>query len=81
MDPSTAHQIFGRPVGRGSTTAASSTPSPTRTTWGILRRKEKYDQIPEDNVIWVDQGQKSSQKEETIAPRHARYWSEGQFLQ
>jgi superfamily II DNA/RNA helicase len=80
VDPSTAHQIFGR-AGRpqydieGFVYALAHEDDVK-----ILRWKEKYDQIPEDtkdpNLL---KAKKAMKRKKPSRRENAQYWSEGQF--
>src|SRR5579872_5956812 len=81
IDPSTAHQIFGR-AGRPQFddkgyVFALAHEDDVR----ILRWKEKYDQIPEDtrdpNLI---KAKKALKKKKPTRRDNAAYWSESQFV-
>ncbi len=82
IDPSTAHQIFGRAGrpqfdDRGFVYAIAHEDDVR-----ILRWKEKYDQIPEDTRDpGLIKAKKALKKKKPSRRENAQYWSEGQFLQ
>jgi superfamily II DNA/RNA helicase len=82
VDPSTAHQIFGRAGrpqfdDRGFVYAIAHEDDVR-----ILRWKEKYDQIPEDTRDpGLLKAKKALKKKKPSRRENAQYWSEGQFAQ
>jgi superfamily II DNA/RNA helicase len=82
VDPSTAHQIFGRAGrpqfdDRGFVYAVAHEDDVR-----ILRWKEKYDQIPEDTRDpALIKAKKALKKKKPSRRENAQYWSEAQFAQ
>jgi superfamily II DNA/RNA helicase len=80
IDPSTAHQIFGR-AGRPQFDAHGYVYAlPHEDDVRILRWKEKYDQIPEDTRDpGLMKAKKSMKKKMPTRSPNRQYWDEAQF--
>src|SRR5579872_6515322 len=81
IDPSLAHQIFGRAGRPQFDNQGYVFVLPHEDDVRILRWKEKYDQIPEDtrdpNLI---RAKKAMKKKKPTRRDNAAYWSESQFV-
>jgi superfamily II DNA/RNA helicase len=80
IDPSTAHQIFGR-AGRPQYDSHGYVFAlPHEDDVRILRWKEKYDQIPEDTKDpKLLQAKKAMKKKQPTRSPNRQYWDEAQF--
>jgi superfamily II DNA/RNA helicase len=80
VDPSTAHQIFGRAGRPQFDTEGFVYVLAHEDDVKILRWKEKYDQIPEDtkdpNLL---KAKKAMKRKKPSRRENAQYWTEGQF--